>query len=78
MDSTTLLPNSLRVLDYFQTYNEFHGATVGMLANIDYGNFQIDVLSKIAFGRMHEKIRIRSLRDPKRLFPPIRRLACWR
>jgi len=69
IDSTTLLPNSLRVLDYFQTYNEFHGATVGMLANIDYGNFQIDVLSKIAFGRMHEKIRIRSLRDPEATLP---------
>jgi hypothetical protein len=65
IDSTTLLPNSLRVLDYFQTYNEFHGGTIGMLANIDRGVWQIDVMSKLAFGRMRERVRIRSLRDPE-------------
>ncbi len=42
------------VIDSFSTRNEFHGAQIGVLANIDRGCYYIDLLGKVGLGNMQQ------------------------
>lgn len=46
------------ILDHFRTQNEFHGASVGFLAEARRGVLTLEVLGKIALGNMRQQVVI--------------------
>jgi hypothetical protein len=46
------------ILDQFRTQNEFHGASVGFLAEARRGVLTLEVLGKIAVGNMRQQVTI--------------------
>jgi hypothetical protein len=46
------------ILDAFRTQNEFHGASVGFLAEARRGVLTLEVLGKIALGNMRQQVTI--------------------
>ncbi|HTN76416.1 MAG TPA: BBP7 family outer membrane beta-barrel protein [Pirellulaceae bacterium] len=47
-----------RIIDNFQTRNEFHGGQIGFLANVDQGCWSLDMLAKVGLGNMQEEVTI--------------------
>ncbi len=64
IDSTTTLVNSIRVTDTFLTKNQFNGGMIGLISNRDYGPWEVNLLTKVAFGTTEETVMIQGLRDP--------------
>ena len=48
----------LAVEDAIRAHNEFHGVTLGLVAENQYGAYQLDLLAKLAVGNMHETILV--------------------
>lgn len=46
------------ILDQFRTQNEFHGASIGFLAEARRGVLTLEVLGKIALGNMRQQVTI--------------------
>jgi hypothetical protein len=59
--STTLAPGppaALNVFDRFDARNEFHGAALGLQAELDSGPFVVNFLGKVGLGNMSETVTI--------------------
>ena len=50
--------STIRSLESFQTRNEFHGGLIGLSANYQNCQWQVDLLAKIAFGNMRQSVNI--------------------
>lgn len=48
----------LSTSDNFRTSSEFHGGTIGLVVDNQYGPWQLDLLAKIALGNMHQTVNI--------------------
>jgi hypothetical protein len=44
--------------DNFRTSSEFHGGTLGLVIENQYGPWQLDLLAKIAIGSMHQTVNV--------------------
>jgi hypothetical protein len=66
IDSATalVLGNPTFISDSFRTQNEFHGASVGVLAKSYRGMFTIETLAKLAFGNMRQFVAVGGLTNP--------------
>lgn len=60
MDSTVSDFNgaSNRLIDTFDTRNEFHGGQIGVTARIDHCCYYIDLLAKVGLGNMSQEVQI--------------------
>ena len=48
----------IAVQDAFRAHNEFHGGTLGLVAENHYGCYQLDLLAKVAIGNMHQTVLV--------------------
>jgi len=48
----------ISVADNFRTSSEFHGGTFGFVVENNYGAWQLDLLTKIAIGNMHQTVNV--------------------
>jgi hypothetical protein len=46
------------IVDDFSTRNEFHGGQIGLAVQHDGPGWHLELLAKVAFGRMHETVTI--------------------
>lgn len=47
-----------QIQDVFATHNEFHGGSIGLVADARKGALSFEVLGKLAFGNIHERVSI--------------------
>lgn len=48
----------IAVQDAFRAHNEFHGGTLGLVAENRSGCYQLDLLAKVAIGNMHQTVLV--------------------
>lgn len=53
-----LAPNSLAIRDTFTTVNHFNGGQIGARGTLERGPLRVDVTGKVAFGAVHQEVRI--------------------
>lgn len=46
----------ISVSDAFRAHNQFHGATLGLVVDNQFGAWQLDLLAKVAIGNMHQTV----------------------
>lgn len=54
----TVLGTTIDLFDDFQTRNEFHGATIGVVGAMQKGRWTTEVLSRVAFGNISRQVTI--------------------
>lgn len=52
------LPADFRILDVFDTENDFHGGEFGMVYETQYNRWSLEMLAKVALGNSHQVVSI--------------------